>query len=194
MKKVIILLFLGFWLQANAQAQHETLFNNARVKGGFAAPIVEIGINNQISTSVGGGGGLVIGSAFVGGYGMGSVDFNKLFEDGDVKVAEIGHGGFWLGGTFRPHKVIHLYGSTRIGWGGLDIELENDVQDVDRIFVFTPELGVELNVTRWFRVAGTAGYRLVNGSNEARGYTDKDFSGWFTGLTFRIGWFGSRRW
>ncbi|MBL7791539.1 MAG: hypothetical protein JNK77_04410, partial [Saprospiraceae bacterium] len=45
MKKVIILLFLGFWLQANAQAQHETLFNNARVKGGFAAPIVEIGIN-----------------------------------------------------------------------------------------------------------------------------------------------------
>lgn len=195
MKNLIVFLLLGFWFQS--QAQHETLFNNARVRGGFGAPIVEVGINNQINTSVGGGGGVVIGSGFIGGYGVGSIDFNKLFENGDVEVLDMGHGGLWLGTTFRPHKVIHLYGSARIGWGALNVELDDNNQtysSIDKIFVMTPELGLELNLTRWMRLAGTAGYRYVNGANEARGYTNEDFRGWFTGITMRLGWFGSHKW
>lgn len=195
MKNLIVFLLLGCWFQS--QAQHETLFSNASVRGGFGGPIVEVGINNQINTSVGGGGGIVIGSGFIGGYGVGSIDFNKLFENGDVEVLDMGHGGLWLGTTFRPHKVIHLYGSARIGWGALDVELDDNNQtysSLDKIFVMTPELGIELNLTRWLRLAGTAGYRYVSGANEMRGYTDEDFRGWFTGMTLRFGWFGSHRW
>lgn len=196
MKKLIILLLLGWCVQANAQ--YQTLFGRSHVSGGFVAPIVEIGINNQIPTSVGGGGGIVIGSGFIGGYGTGAVDFNKLFEDGDVEVVNIAHGGLWLGGSFPTYKLVHLYGSARVGWGALDIEVHDNINhfdDADNIFVFTPELGLEVNLTRWFRISGTAGYRLVDGANKARGYTDEDFSGWFTGLTFRFGWFGAHeRW
>ena len=41
----------------------------------------------------------------------------------------------------------------------------------------SPELGVELNIFRWFKIAGTAGYRQVTGVNEALGQTNEDFSG-----------------
>lgn len=197
MKKNSFLMILALVFSTGLMAQHETLFNRARVVGGFGAPILEMGINNNLNTSVGGGGGIVINSFFLGGYGLASVDFEELFDNGDVKVLDIGHGGFWLGGTFRPYKVLHLYASTRIGWGAVNVDLEDNNQtysDIDKIFVATPEIGVELNLTKWFRVAGTAGYRWVNGTSENREYTNDDFSGAIATVALRFGWFGSKRW
>lgn len=191
------LVFITCLITTGLWAQHETLFNQARVVGGFGAPIVEMGINNNLNTSVGGGGGLVINSFFIGGYGLASVDFDRLFDDGDVEVLDIGHGGFWLGTTYRPYKILHLYASARIGWGGVNVDLTDNNQryrDIDKIFVTTPELGIELNVTQWFHIAGAAGYRWVSGTNTGREYTDEDFSGAVASVTFRLGWFGSKRW
>lgn len=176
-------------------AQHETLFNNARVRGAFGGPITEYGLSNDLSTAVGGGGAIVINNFFIGGYGMVAVDFDRLYEDGDVDVLDLGHGGFWLGGTFQPHRLLHLYGSTRLGWGAMNIDVNDGTpyRDLDKIFVATPELGVELNITRWCRLAGTVGYRHVGGVNEDRGLKGEDFSGAVAGVTLRFGWFGRRR-
>lgn len=176
-------------------AQHETLFNRARVVGGFGGPIVEFGLTNDIGTAVGGGGGIVIDNFFLGGYGMGTVDFEKLIDD-ELTQVELGHGGFWLGGTFRPYKVLHIYGSARIGWGAVKIPVDEPgvrFEDLDKVFVVTPELGLELNVTKWFRIGATAGYRWLQGANEDRGYKNSDFDGAIAALTFRFGWFGSHR-
>ena len=195
MKKLILLVFCSF-LGLSVFAQHETLFNRARVVGAFGAPIVEFGLNDQINTSVGGGGGIVIDNFFLGGYGLGSIDFEALIENDDIEQLEIGHGGFWLGYAYRPDKLIHLYSSARIGWGAVNVQLnDNNVRfsDLDKIFVVTPEIGVELNITGWFRLGATAGYRWVDGTNESLGYTDDDFSGGIGTLHFRFGWFGWRR-
>ena len=126
------LLFLAVLLTATIglQAQHETLFNQARVVGAFGGPITEYGLSNNLSTSVGGGGALVINSFFIGGYGLASVDFDQLYEDGEVDVLDIGHGGFWLGGTYQPHRLVHMYGSARLGWGAINIDL-NGKNDPD---------------------------------------------------------------
>ena len=43
------------------------------------------------------------------------------------------------------------------------------------------------------RVAGTVGYRWVNGVSENRGYQQDDFNGALAGLTLRFGGFGYRR-
>lgn len=190
-------MILALLLATGLTAQHETLFNRARVVGGFGAPILEMGINNDLNTSVGGGGGIVINNFFLGGYGLASIDFEELFDNGDVEVLNIGHGGFWLGATFKPYKVLHLYTSARLGWGAVNVDLQDNNQrysDIDKIFVATPELGVELNITRWFRIAGTAGYRWVNGTSEGRDYTNEDFSGAVATVALRFGWFGSKRW
>lgn len=177
-------------------AQHETLFGKARVLGGFGGPIVEFGIGNDLNTAVGGGGGIIISNFFLGGYGLGSLDFQKILDDDEVEQLDLGHGGFWLGYAYKPHKVVHLFTSTKIGWGALNIKFDDPNQefsDLDQIFVVTPELGIELNVFRWFRVGATGGYRFVDGANEARGYTNDDFGGAIGTLTFRFGWFGWRR-
>jgi len=189
---MIALLVLGL---GSLQAQHETLFNNARVVGAFGGPITEYGLSNDLNGAVGGGGGLVINNIFIGGYGMAAVDFDRLYEEGEVDVLDIGHGGFWLGGTYQPHRLLHLYGSARLGWGAINIDLNDGTpyRDLDKIFVATPELGVELNLTRWFRLAGTVGYRHVAGVNEDRGLKGDDFSGAIAGVTLRFGWFGRRR-
>lgn len=175
------------------QAQHETLFNNARVVGGFGAPIVEMGLGNDMTTAVGGGGGVVIDNFFIGGYGVGSIDFERLIEDDDIQEVELGHGGFWLGYTLAPHRVLHLYTSARLGWGAVGIDVSENSsfpEDTDNVFVVTPEIGLELNVTRWFRVAGTVGYRYVDGIRDNSPYKSNAFDGTLANLTFRFGWFG----
>lgn len=93
MKKFLLLTVLAL-AGLGASAQHQTLFNSARVVGAFGAPITEFGLNNNLSTSAGGGGALVINNFFIGGYGLGSTDFRRLFNQGDVEVLNIGHGGF----------------------------------------------------------------------------------------------------
>ena len=197
MKTWIFLIAMIFTFGA-LNAQTETLFKHVRVVGAFGAPITEYGIGNDFNTSVGGGGGIVLNSFFIGGYGLASVDFNQLYEEGDVDVLDIGHGGLWLGGTFKPHKLLHIYGSTRIGWGAMNIEVSegssNSYRDLDKVFVITPEIGIEMNVTGWFRVAGTIGYRAVSGTDEINGYKDEDFSGTIGAITLRFGWFGHKRW
>jgi hypothetical protein len=171
MKKQLITLALAFISIASISAQTQTLFNRARVVGGFGAPITEIGLDDNYNTSIGGGGGLLINSFFIGGYGMGSLDFEKLLaEDGDIESMELGHGGIWLGFSVPTHKLIHFYGSARVGWGAIDIQF----------------------VTRWFKLAGTVGYRYLDGANSDSVYTNDDFRGAFAGITLRFGGFGSR--
>ncbi len=180
-----------------ALAQHETIFNNARVVGGFGGPIIEFGLNNSLNTSYGGGGGIVIGNAFLGGYGMGTLDLNAVIDGQDIDNIELGHGGFWLGYTYKPYKLVHLFSSAKIGWGAVNINPDNfnpfNEPISDNVFVLTPELGLELNVFKWFRVAGGVGYRWVNGTDGKGAYNDEDFSGAVTTLTFRFGWFGNQR-
>lgn len=196
MKKVLFsALFIS--LATFVMAQHETIFNNARVVGGFGGPLIEFGLNNDLNTAYGGGGGIVIGSAFIGGYGLGAVDLNAVIDGQDINNIELAHGGFWLGYTYKPYKLVHLFSSAKIGWGAVNIDPDRfdpfDREINDQIFVLTPELGIELNVFKWFRVGGAVGYRWVSGTNGDADYNDEDFSGAVTTMTFRFGWFGNKR-
>jgi hypothetical protein len=198
MKKwLIVVIALAFACSA-ANAQTETLFNNARVKGGFAGPIFQWGLSNDLGTYTGGGAGIVVGNMFFGGYGLGNIDFKDFIETGDVQSIKLAHGGFWIGGNVPTRKLVHLYSSAKIGWGALEINVNDpnlDYYDLDKVFVLNPEVGIELNVTRWFRVGGTVGYQYVNGVNANQIFTDKDFRGYTAGLTLRFGWFGGdRKW
>lgn len=180
-----------------AFCQHETLFGKSRVEGGFGAPIFEFGISNSLPTGIGGGGGVVIGSFFIGGYGLAALDYSVIVDDDlEIDQVDLAHGGIWTGMTFKPHAVVHPYVSTRLGWGAVNIKFDEPGfrNETDRIMAFTPEIGAELNIARWFRVYGTVGYRLVWGTQEdTREYSDQDFRGWIAGLGIRLGWFGNRR-
>ena len=192
MKNWIILIALcvtSFNLMAQ---QQETLFNRAHVIGAFGGPIVEYNhITDEVELSVGGGGALIIDNFFIGGYGMGTADESFLNNQDRIKI-DLGHGGFWLGATFQQHKLLHLYSSVKLGWGAVGITFEDDDLDyADAVFVVAPEVGIELNIFTWFKVAATGGYRWVDGIDEGLGGISKDqFDGYSLNLTFRFGGFG----
>lgn len=179
-------------------AQHGTLLGRSPLNGAFGAPIYEFGFNgndDQVG-GIGGGGGLVFRNFFIGAYGVGSNDaFTQLLEEGEISSMELSHGGLWIGATPFTYSVIHPYLSTRAGWGVVDVEFSDPnlvFADLDQVFVITPEAGVELNVTRWFRVAATASYRIVRGVNdETPSSVTSSLEGFQGGITLRFGWFGN---
>lgn len=190
---MVILLCMGMGVVLSAQ--HETLFGRARLSGAFGAPIAEIGLGNDLMTAGGGGGGIVFSDFFIGAYGVAAADFDRLFDD-DLDYLDMAHGGLWLGFTPKTYSLVHLYTSARIGWGAVDIDLRDNgvrYRDLDKIFVLTPEIGLELNVTKWFRLGGTVGYRWVRGIEDNSFIANDDFSGGITTLSFRFGWFGNKR-
>ena len=178
--------------------QQETLFGKSRVIGAFGGPIVEYNFaNDNTQVSVGGGGAVIVGDFFLGGYGMGSTGQNWI-EGVEPYEIDLGHGGFWVGGTYPSHKLFHLFSSVKIGWGAVGIKFFDDNATVaDNVFVLTPEAGIELNIFRWFRIAASANYRWVDGINPALAGVNRNYyNGFGCNLTFRLGGFGSnwQRW
>lgn len=199
-KSIFIVLFACFASQIFAQrwnggSNDETLFSRSRRVGLFVSPIVEFSdFKNNLTTASGGGIGLVAGDFFIGGYGLGTVDYDRIINE-DFDRLDMGHGGFWLGYVAPQHEVVHFFSSVKAGWGAVDIEFDsnNEPDYEDTFFALTPEAGLEVNVFRWLRIGGAVGYRFMNGLAENPSFDTKDFQGMTASLTFRIGAFGRDR-
>ena len=186
-------IILAMFLAISLSAQTETLFNRTTVIGGFGGPITEFGqFNGEFIVSSGGGGGVILDDFFIGGYGMGTMEVNDKNTTSQNLNLQMGHGGFWLGYTYKTDKLVHVFASTKLGWGNIEIDVTEGFDNYakDNIFVITPEVGVEVNLFRWFKLAGTVGYRAVTGFNSIDEYKNSDFSGVAGTLTLRFGGFG----
>jgi hypothetical protein len=75
--------------------------------------------------------------------------------------------------------------------GATDFENDWEFSNEDAVFVGIPEAGIELNVARWFRLSGSAGYRFVGGFDGLGTLGKQDLNAPVFGLTLRFGWFGS---
>ena len=90
----------------------------------------------------------------------------------------------------NQHKLVHLYSSFKVGWGSVDLRIDDEKKFNDNLLALTPEIGVEFNVTNWFKLGVTGGFRYVSGIEELPVLTDDDFTGMTGALTFRFGGFG----
>lgn len=189
MKNWFTLILLCFTLIV--QAQEETLIRNIEVVGIFGGPLVEVGsINGEIGIDVGGGGALVLNNFFIGGYGLGT-DYPRVTLDQEDYRLRFKHGGFWLGYTSDTRRLLHFYSSARLGWGQAQIRGDGPAAGTDRVFVVTPEVGFEVNVTNFMRVAFTGGYRAVTGVTNLDTFENGDFSSPIGTVTFRFGGFSN---
>lgn len=186
---------LVFLIPLSLAAQEEVVFKKVTVHGGFGGPFVELtSIENQSGFLAGGGGGIILNSFFVGGFGQGG-NFAMHSVNGNEYPLDFGFGGLWLGFTAPTLKSVHFYSSLKIGGGTISLtpkggNSENPFYD-DGVFVVQPEAGVEVNFFKWFRLALTANYRLVTGvtPNNAGMLHNRDFNAAGMGLTFRFGKF-----
>ncbi|MEM1326012.1 MAG: hypothetical protein AAGI23_08670 [Bacteroidota bacterium] len=186
----ISLCFLSLSLFAQ---RDRTLFNGNYRTGFFGAPIFEfydINSGTDFEVASGGGGALIIGDAFIGGYGIGDINLIQTIENDRADI-DLAHGGIWVGYVPLQQSAIHPYLSARVGWGAADIVIDDDNFTFgDRFFVVSPEAGVELNVFRWFRIAGTVGYQWFDGLPDTGKFGDLDINNLRAGLTLRFGAFG----
>lgn len=191
MKKELLLFVLLFISTLPSFSQSETLFSDVDEVVGFGGPIVEFSaFKGEVVPAVGGGGGVFLNDFFIGGYGIGGLDFRDPSIELDNYRMKLNHGGFWLGYNHNQDKVLHFYGSAKLGWGGIDVKYNGaGERPNDNVFVIQPEAGVEVNLFRWFKLVGTVGYRAVTGVNEIETQNNSDFSGITGALTFRFGWF-----
>ncbi len=190
MKNLIVIFLLAATF--SVQAQQETVFGKFRNWGAFGSLNYEYGLKKtQFTSTAGGGFGLVIGTVFIGGYGNSSGNLDDVIQD--EPFLDLAHGGLWLGFTPLSKKLFHPIASLRLGTGAVDVDLaDNKHFKKDFVSVITPELGVELNITKIFRLAVTGNYRFVRGIEAANPRTNKDYEGLNIAVGLRIGWFG--RW
>lgn len=191
MRRLYFLLICALFSSAAlAQQKTQTLFSNENDYGGFGGPIIVFSnINGTMVGDVGGGGAWSINSFFIGGYGLGN-DGAQVDVDDQTYDIHFRHGGFWLGYGFQQHKVVHIYSSFRIGWGSTKLKQNEEKFYDDNLLALSPEIGIEMNFTNWFKLGITGGYRVVSGIDSLPVLTNDDFTGTYAALTFRFGGFG----
>ncbi|MFB6231602.1 MAG: hypothetical protein ABEL04_10645 [Salinibacter sp.] len=194
--------------QENGAPQDETLFGSVQSSGGYGAPTVALTtLNGETAAMIGGQGGWVLNRRFViGGALRGvaprpEVDLrNRAPDDPESAQVHLGYMGLLLEYIGAPSELLH-YGAQLVGGGGT-VELVDDqgfragvsVSDegVERSAVFAAELGAraELNVTSFFRIGLSGGYRLVSGSDlQKADVSDSDLSAPYGQLSLRFGRF-----
>jgi len=195
MKKIILLFVAGIIFvttQAQPDDEHpeiQTIFSKVNMITGFGGPFMSFTtFNGEFAHMMGGGGAALINdSFFFGGFGYGMTTKSKS-DKGEYLVSEItfGNGGFWLGYIVKGYKVFHPVISIQSGWGAVTFQEESVEKDTDGVFVLTPTIECEANITKFLRLGLGVNYRWIYGI-ELNDYTDSDFSAAGVFLSFKFG-------
>lgn len=188
----ILIVFPAFSQENNSEFR--TILDGKDLKiSGMGGPFMQFtSVAGEFGHFMGGGGGVLLNNFFFGGYGLGltnriPADANLMDNDDDLSL---GHGGFWLGYSLLGNLPIHVSISSLIGFGTLGLLPENSyINSVnDQIFVLTPIVELEANITRYLRIGAGASYGLYTGVN-IEGYSSRNFSAPGGFLSFKFGWF-----
>ncbi|MFO7670762.1 MAG: hypothetical protein R6W31_13965 [Bacteroidales bacterium] len=191
---LILLMAIASWSQ---EREYKTIvdFNDVRISGMGGVFMQFTAADGEFAHMLGGGGAVLLGDFFFGAYGLGltnqiPVDRPNLpdYQTGDKLT--ISHGGFWLGYSLFGDRAIHMNFSSLVGWGTLGVRSEYYPENLwpDGIFVLSPTMEVELNLTKFFRLGVGASYNIYT-FVDLPGYTASDFSAPGGFLSFKFGWF-----
>lgn len=201
----LLLVLLGCVAVGPAMGQEdpddEVLLSGIHQSGGYGAPTVTVtSVNGEAAILTGGQGGWIINRQFViGGGGRGLTTRPEAGSEGAVYDIQMGYGGLLLEYIGAPSRLLHAGGEVLIGAGGAQLTNgaapdddfgDDDEAIVDETSFFASEAGarLELNVTSFFRLGLSGGYRLILGS-DLRGVSDADLGGPYGRLSFRFGSF-----
>ncbi|MCP4312995.1 MAG: hypothetical protein GY790_17180 [Bacteroidetes bacterium] len=197
-KASLVGLILLVTITASSQErEYKTMIDFDQVKiSGQGGPFMQFtAADGDFAHMMGGGVAVLVGDFFLGGYGLGltnqvSVDRPAFSEYQPGDRLTISHGGFWLGYALFGDRAIHMTISSMIGWGELGVRGELYPENLwpDGIFVMSPTVEVEMNLTQFFRLGVGATYNLYT-FVDLPGYTSSDFSAPGGFLSFKFGWF-----
>lgn len=220
---VLICLLAGLTLKAQDEEMRYIFSDNDYRISGFGAPIVQFSAyDGDFAVFNGGGGAVIFNNRFyIGGAGMGMStehSFPDVYgKDPDNPLSKpynnlqvsFGYGGLWLGYNFQPNKPVHFGVSTKVGAGSItlydsDFEYNDYEYHMDFVGVISPQVEIEMNLTRWFKINFAAGYRYVTGVSSEEYIADSDgtmrkyfdgdeFNAPYGNISFLFGGFGPKK-
>lgn len=204
MKKLVIIisLLISHITLLAQDDQLKTIFNATTEIRGFATFDMKVSSwHEETALFLGGHGGIIINRHImcaVGGYGV-TTSHHFINSSGEELKLHGGYGGFLVGYIFHPVEVIHITTPLFVGIGGADVVEASSLnisdgprRSVERsaYFVIEPGVEAEVNVTHFFRIGLSMGYRLVRGSKlPLSGVSNMDLSSWTAGVSFKFGKF-----
>jgi len=153
--------------------QISTIFSKSRSNGGYGA--LSFGysqIDGKDAFLMGARGSWIIDHSFA--IGLGGVGFINDVNYHSWNNSEIndnlagGYGGLYLEPILAPKLPVHISVPVLFGIGGISRVQDNwdswifDDSQNDVFLVFEPAIELEFNVTRYFRLAGSVGYRFTS--------------------------------
>ncbi len=194
----------------NTGFSQSTLFGNRDFDiGGYGGPILQGSYNNGNFYCTGGAEGgvilnhwLIIGASGKG-YSMNSQSYymNPQSYSTNWTNLSVGWGGIMIGFVIMPESVVHPYITATIGGGEVvEVPVSYSTNNNDKsrpnwrtqqspFFSLEGEVGVEVNVTRWMRVALYGGYHYIYGPVYITGISDSDLMSYDVGLKCEFGRF-----
>jgi len=173
---IIYQLTLSLIAQNKSDRYHEFGSEKRWRLNGYIGPLVAISnVEDNFSIDLGATGGFIINKNFFAGLywqnlvtkvpriDLATIGF-PTFTEGEVKMI---HVGGVLGYIHSPEKEIHWGVSSSEGVGILSLYAKDPVSLVseiiydDKIYIIIPKFYLELNMTKWFKVNVSAGYRFV---------------------------------
>lgn len=128
----------------------------------------------------GGNFGLEFGRNVFVGYAW--TRFKDEAEPKDARDFRLKYNGLLLGLSPNAYKAVHPRINALVGGGKIFLR----DGDFDRVFVFQPSAGIEINVFQWFRLGLEGGYRFVTNEN-VPGLESSDISSPFAQIELRFG-------
>lgn len=163
--------------------------------GIFINPILEMSeINGDVGFSSGYGGAVLVGDYIFGVYEINTFNFSQKVLGEYVGSGHLEYTGLWLGRRIPAIDRLSVVAGVKAAWGHARIPVyETKAKDSGyegKLFVFTPEVGMDWAISPNITVALTAGYRWVDGLDEMNKVNADDFKSLTTGLGLKFGWFG----
>lgn len=127
------------------------------------------------------------GSCFVTGIDNIDMMFDYDVDDNGEKLYGGGYGGLFLEPIVAPMSPVHLSFPILAGFGAVT---DNQLyySDLQTFVVFEPSVELEVNLTRFMRIAGYFSYRFTSKLN----FADADehlLNTYSTGITLKFGMF-----
>ncbi|MEM1408822.1 MAG: hypothetical protein AAGG59_18705 [Bacteroidota bacterium] len=206
MKKVIFIFLIGS-LASISYAQDDayemkTIFSRKSEIRGFGSFDLKLtDFNEDKALFIGGHGGVILNKKYIfGGGGYGLVTSNTFDLEGTNQELELygGYGGIILGYIIAPIEIIHVSFPVLLGAGGIEVAEEDapivngesSVLERTAFFVLEPGIEIEINMTRFMRLAIGGGYRFVQGADlDVGDIANEDLSSWSAGVSFKFGKF-----
>jgi len=186
----------------NRNDEIRTIFGSHQSNGGYGA--FSIGytlVNNRDAVMFGGRGAWILNHSFaIGAGGEGFV--TSYLNDADLNAEANfsgGYGGLFIEPILFPKVPIHISFPIMAGAGGIAYARRMDNNQIsntnynmiiesDAFFVVEPGAEIELNMTRYFRLAMSCSYRATTKLNMVTA-NNNALNGISTKVVFKFGWF-----